>query len=265
MTEKDSEKPSSSLVIVSRRMLVGGIAGIALFSFGLGYFFGYGGSSTSKVVRQVEADNKIVPSEERTVLDSSGKPTMVPPPAMPSAVPKEPPLKPQTEEGSKSVINMPGTAEKQKQPSEAAATAANRDKAVKKDAAEIKDGSGTQPASDRKAVNVETKKTDIKRTSSVAKTSRPASSTAIKETRKRVSNEYNVQVGAFENTVRAEILSKSLGANGYKVSITKYSPVAGKVFSRVRIGPFASRKEADDISSTLKGQGLEGLIITGLR
>jgi DedD protein len=106
--------------------------------------------------------------------------------------------------------------------------------------------------------------------SSVPKTRRPASSTAIKETvvketRKRVSNAYNVQVGAFENTVRAELLSKSLGANGYKVSITKYSPVAGKVFSRVRIGPYASRKEADDMSSTLKSQGLEGLIITGLR
>jgi hypothetical protein len=101
MKGKGSETSSSSLVIISRRVLVTVIAGISLFSFGLGYFFGYGGTSATKMVKHVEADSKIVASQERTVLDSTGKPTMVAPPVIPGAVPKEPPLKQKIEEGTK--------------------------------------------------------------------------------------------------------------------------------------------------------------------
>ena len=95
MKEKGNESSSSSLVIVSRRMLIAGIAGATLFSFGLGYFFGYGGATPNRIVKQVETDNKIVPSDERTVLDSSGKPTIVPPPAAPGIIPKETTMMPE--------------------------------------------------------------------------------------------------------------------------------------------------------------------------
>ena len=82
MTEQGSESSSSSFVIVSRKVLIAGIVGISILSFGIGYLLGYGGTSANKLVKLVEADNKAIPSEERTVLDASGKPTMVPPPAM---------------------------------------------------------------------------------------------------------------------------------------------------------------------------------------
>jgi DedD protein len=89
MIRKVTER-SSAFVVVSRKTLLSGMAGIAVVSFGLGYFLAYGGPTSDKIVKHVEADNKIAPSEEKTVLDSSGKPTVVMPPTTPDAIPKEP-------------------------------------------------------------------------------------------------------------------------------------------------------------------------------
>ena len=47
MTENGSASHSSSLVIVSRRVLIAGIVGVSVFSFGLGYFLGFGGNSAA--------------------------------------------------------------------------------------------------------------------------------------------------------------------------------------------------------------------------
>ena len=93
MIKKVTER-SSAFVVVSRKTLISGMAGIAVLSFAFGYFLGYGGPSSEKMVRNVQADNKVVVSEEKTVLDSSGKPTIVMPPSTPDAIPKEPLTRP---------------------------------------------------------------------------------------------------------------------------------------------------------------------------
>ena len=65
MIKKVSER-SSAFVVISRKTLISGMAGIAVLSFAFGYFLGYGGPTSEKMVRHVQADNKAVPSEEKT-------------------------------------------------------------------------------------------------------------------------------------------------------------------------------------------------------
>ena len=270
MTEKGREKPSSSLVIVSRRMLVAGIAGISLFSFGLGYFFGYGGSSANKMVRQVEADNKIGPSEERTVLDSSGKPTMVPPPATPGIIPKEPPLitRPNNEVASAPRIReeLPKSSEEKKpdgsQPPEKKAmnipekNAVGAEKKPDADVSGIKSkDSGSGKAGKKDSVVMERKQ------QSMPAAKKPAHKPAFLKSR----HAYAVQVGAFSDPAKAKRLQDQLSAKGYKASITAFSPASGKTLSRVRIGHYTTKKEAQELASDLKSQDMEGLVVYGSR
>jgi cell division protein FtsN len=292
MKGNDSE---SSLVIVSRRVLIAGIAGISIFSFGLGYFLGYGGTPANRLVKQVEADNKITPSEERTVLDSSGKPTMVPPPAMPGAVPKEPPLKPRPEEmakdgakeGTKTVQNVPETAEKQKKPAETA-SGKEDEKALKNDAVLSRDKGQSPAASEnrngKKAGSKISAKPKEKQLPAVVKKKKPASksdgtsdkksyrrkSTASKKptatpVKARTPKTYELQVGAFEDPAKAESLRKDLSEKGYKASVATFSPRTGVTFSRVRLGPYKDKKEAEETHSALKTQGMEAIVIYGVK
>jgi cell division protein FtsN len=276
MRGKGSETSSSSLVIVSRKMLIAGIVGISLFSFGLGYFFGYGGSSATRMVKKVEADNKIVASEEKTVLDSTGKPTMVAPTVIPGAVPKEPPLKPKLEERSEVVTNLSGETEKQKKLAETTVPGKNSDSVLKKDAEESekttekstekkpkikpKSGINDNPSKDRVQLVAKAKKPEVK----------PAlKKPLMKGAKGHARKSYVLQVGAFEDPQKAERLRKNLSAKGYTVSITtvspgtSVSPVPSKTFSRVRLGPFATKKKVEEVHSTLKGQGMDGVVLPG--
>ncbi len=290
MKGKGSE---SSLVIVSRRVLIAGIAGISIFSFGLGYFLGYGGTSSNKLVKQVEADNKVIASEERTVLDSSGKPTMVPPPVLPGSVPKEPPLMPRQEdtvkEGTKIAKNVPEAADTQKK-TEQPAPEKKDEKNLKKETADTP-GKGKEAAAEKKAESRTEKKIDKKieskqkerQVTAAAGTKKPAKKSDKKQNEKsdkkkltaskksdtplksKASRTYELQAGAFEDPAKAEGLRKELGAKGYKASVTTFSPEAGRTFSRVRIGPYKNRKEAEEALTALKGKGMESILIPGHR
>jgi DedD protein len=272
MKEKGSEVSSSSLVIVSRRMLIACIAGISLFSFGLGYFFGYGSSSTNKMVKQVEADNKIATSEERTVLDASGKPTTVPPQVIPSAVPKEPPLKPGLAEGSKTLLKGSEEAEKQKKLSSTPMVEKNSESLLKKNTGESekKTEKSTEKKPERK-LNIGTDDRPHKeRGPSVAKARKlevtpPVKKLTAKRAKGNAQKIYALQVGAFQDPKKAERLKRDLGAKGYTVSITTVSSKPGKTFSRVRLGPYTTKKEAEEIQANLKGQGMEGVVFPGAK
>ncbi len=272
MKEKGSEASSSSLVIVSRRMLIACIAGISLFSFGLGYFFGYGSSSTNKVVKQVEADNKIAASEERTVLDASGKPTMVAPQVIPSAVSKEPPLKPGIDEGSKTLSKGSEETEKQKKLSGPPVPEKNSESLLKKEVAESekKTEKSTEKKPEHKQKIGTNDKPHKERSQSVAKAKKrevppPVKKLTAKWAKGNAQKVYALQVGAFQDPKKAERLKKDLGAKGYTVSITTVSSKSGKTFSRVRLGPYVTKKEAEEIQSNLKGQGMEGVVFPGAK
>jgi len=66
---------------------------------------------------------------------------------------------------------------------------------------------------------------------------------------------YFVQVGAFGDRAKAVTLSNSLVAQGFRA----YSEQAGAV-TRVRIGPFQDRREAERTIAKLKDLGMDGVI-----
>ncbi len=237
MTEKGNESSSSSLVIVSRRVLIAGIAGVALFSFGLGYFFGYGGETPNRIVKQVATDKKIVPSDERTVLDSSGKPTTMPP-AGPAIVPKETAMIPERNKETASATNNHDA----KQPDADASSGKSKD---------VGPGKG---AEEDKVV-----KENEKQSAPVAKNPKH---TPISSKNKHL---YAVQVGAFSAPAKARRLKDQLSEKGYKAFITALTPESGKTLSCVRIGHYATRKEAEELVSGLKKRGIEGIVVYGSR
>ena len=77
MIKKVTER-SSAFVVLSRKTLITGIIGIAVISFALGYFFGYGSPSSGKLVKHVEAVSNGVPSVEKAVPGLTGKHADVP-------------------------------------------------------------------------------------------------------------------------------------------------------------------------------------------
>ncbi len=66
---------------------------------------------------------------------------------------------------------------------------------------------------------------------------------------------YFVQVGAFGDRNKAVTLSDNLSAQGFQA----YSEQAGAV-TRVRVGPFLNRQEAERTITKLKGLGMDGVI-----
>ncbi|HMK55826.1 MAG TPA: SPOR domain-containing protein [Dissulfurispiraceae bacterium] len=253
---------SSSLVIISRKMLIAGIAGTALFSFGLGYFFGYGGTSATRMVKQVEADNKIAPSEERTVLDSSGRPTIAPPSATPGIIPKEPPLVTRRSD-STALPPKPGDL----QPN---ASAEKKPEVVE---APVK---GEPTNSEKKApdVRIKNKSDVVSRTGLESATDRSGkrdaeSKDSMKQSGRKHAPKgsvaggrfYTVQLGAFEDHGKAGALRKLLSKKGFKASITGYKSPEGETLSRVRIGHYATKREAEALFAGLKREGIEGVVI----
>jgi len=241
MKENGNESSSSSLVIVSRRMLIAGIAGAALFSFGLGYFFGYGGATPNRIVKQVETDKKIMPSDERTVLDSYGKPTIVPPPATtPGIMPKETTIIP---ERNKETASAPKTHEEKQHDTDASDS-------VSKDI-----GSGKGGAKDKVVKENEKQSAPA-----------PVSKNSVhKHGSSKNEHVYAVQIGAFSEPSKARRLKDQLSEKGYKAFIAVLTPVSGKTLSSVRIGHYTSKKKADELVSSLKSRGIEGIVVHGSR
>jgi cell division protein FtsN len=226
------------------------------------------------MVKHVEADSKVVASEERTVLDSTGKPTMVAPPAIPGAVPKEPPLKPKSEDGAKSAPNSSGETEKQKKPAETQVPEKNNESVLKKEAgdSEKKSDKNAEKKPEAKPKNGTNDKPpkDKGQVQPMAKEKKPVVKQAPKKPSIKVAKgstpkSYILQVGAFQDPGRADRLRKDLTAKGYAVSVTIFSPGAGKTFSRVRLGPYATKKKAEEIHATLKGQGMAGVVFPGTK
>ncbi len=289
MIKKVTER-SSAFVVVSRKTLISGMAGIAVLSFAFGYFLGYGGPSSEKMVRNVQADNKVVVSEEKTVLDSSGKPTIVMPPSTPDAIPKEPLTRPA--EQNKAAAKP----EESQKKTEAAVPAKVELKEVKKDVpgsqnkVEAAPAQTTQkpqdkmadkpqgtnkgrrtdftPRQDKQAPAAEITKEKPEQIVAEPPPAKPKGKTKGKakvhaKEKKHPGKSYALQVGSFQDARKARQLKERLDEKGYKSYIMIYSPSRGKIFSRVRIGSFGSKEEAEGIISELKEMGLEGIIVPG--
>jgi cell division protein FtsN len=79
---------------------------------------------------------------------------------------------------------------------------------------------------------------------------------------KRISTMYTVQVGAFEDAAGADKMASDLRKRGY-ASYTMVKTVPDKgVWHRVRVGKYASRAEAEHISSLLEEREKVSTFIT---
>lgn len=80
-------------------------------------------------------------------------------------------------------------------------------------------------------------------------------------TRKIQPRKYTVQAGAFKNVSDANILKERLDKKGYKTYITLSETKYHKKLYKVRIGYFATRKEAEILSVRIKkSEGLNTFV-----
>ncbi|MDO9284246.1 MAG: SPOR domain-containing protein, partial [Aquabacterium sp.] len=70
-----------------------------------------------------------------------------------------------------------------------------------------------------------------------------------------------VQVGAYTETAKLQEARRKLEAMGFK-TYTQVIEVDGAKRTRVRVGPFANRSEADKAAARIKAGGLPAAILT---
>jgi DedD protein len=94
----------------------------------------------------------------------------------------------------------------------------------------------------------------------VAEASAPPASPSTDVPAATASGAWAVQVGAFGSEGAARKLAQRLESQGYDVFIaaTKRS---GKTLHRVRVGPVATRNDADQLASRLKSGGLPATVV----
>ena len=74
-------------------------------------------------------------------------------------------------------------------------------------------------------------------------TAKPAATTSKPSSSKTI-NDYWIQTGAYSALVRAEDVKECLASNGL-TSIIENRVIEGKLYYRVRLGPYTSEKEAN--------------------
>ncbi len=73
---------------------------------------------------------------------------------------------------------------------------------------------------------------------------------------------FVVQLGAFSDSAKAKHQQRSLTSNGIKRSYTETLMTNDKEVTRVRIGPFSSRKAAEEERKKLRKLGLDGVVMS---
>lgn len=71
---------------------------------------------------------------------------------------------------------------------------------------------------------------------------------------------YYVQTGLFEQEANAKGMADTLKQKGYTPVVLKFEGKGNKVMFRVTAGTYANRKEAVEVSGTLKKQGIESIV-----
>jgi DedD protein len=86
-------------------------------------------------------------------------------------------------------------------------------------------------------------------------TAKPAAKPVGETLQTDVQSGFVVQVGAYSSDQAAHDMQKKLGQQGVKAYIEKTGNI-----SRVRVGPFKTREEADKVHSMLEAQGLKPIV-----
>lgn len=83
----------------------------------------------------------------------------------------------------------------------------------------------------------------------------PAAASASAEQR------FVVQVGAFADAGKALEVRQRIERSGFK-TYTQVAQTADGPRTRVRVGPFTNRAEADDAAARIKGLGMPASVLT---
>ena len=86
------------------------------------------------------------------------------------------------------------------------------------------------------------------------------SSSQDKELTKTI-EKYVVQLGAFSDTTKAKDQQRSLEANGIRKAYTEMIRNENAEVTRVRVGPFSTRDEAENEQIKIKLLGINGVVI----
>ncbi len=76
-----------------------------------------------------------------------------------------------------------------------------------------------------------------------------------------VAGAFVVQLGAFSDSIKAKQQQQNLASNGTNAYMETFSTNKGEMI-RVRVGPFLTREEAEEVREKLKKLGLDG-VVTG--
>jgi cell division septation protein DedD len=109
----------------------------------------------------------------------------------------------------------------------------------------------------------EPKAQSVHTTAPAAVPAEPTPAAAIKPAEKApASGGYAVQVGAFGSSDAARKLVADLRSAGFGAYVAPLER-KGKTLHRVRVGPAATRDEADRLAARLKGKGLPATVVSG--
>ena len=89
---------------------------------------------------------------------------------------------------------------------------------------------------------------------------KPAEPVAVKPTVASIPGGWSVQVGAFGSADSARKLVGQLKGDGYSAYVAPLNR-NGKTLHRVRVGPTATRADADKLAARIKGRGLPASVV----
>jgi DedD protein len=87
-----------------------------------------------------------------------------------------------------------------------------------------------------------------------------AAAAAAPKPQAAVAAEWTVQLGSFEDEANARRLAQRAGTFGYKAEVSS-SKSGARTLYRVRVGPQATRPEADAAASALRAHGVEARVV----
>lgn len=88
----------------------------------------------------------------------------------------------------------------------------------------------------------------------------PKKTAAAVSTAEKSNVKYSIQVAAYSDAAKAQSVVSKLKAMGVRVSSEKVKTDKGE-FTRVRVGPYASKSDAEAALKKMQAQGINGILV----
>jgi DedD protein len=89
----------------------------------------------------------------------------------------------------------------------------------------------------------------------------PAPAPAVSRPVPAAAGDWVVQLGSFGDKANAERLASRVGTYGYDAHVSDYR-AGGRTMHRVRVGPQATRDQAESVASSLSAHGFVAQVVT---